>query len=304
MKTLLKIFSLSLLLSLFACAGDDDSVDPNTSSDTSSDTESYTEYRSDVIGKWETPTSEDFESLEFNASGTYIVIPKSNKKSSQEPITGNFQIIDEQTISLEGFGEISFKNVSESQLEISFTAKGSTTVKVIDATKVAEIVSTTRTEMICQTWRLDAISNNMTRENFIASTGMSSEIIDLLPAAEKEAFEAEIGMAFDMMQAQIDQVVGSEVVFTKAGTYFIIYKNPEIIDNEDGEHGISQWRWSNEEETRFEYAWGNSPDWGENSEENFVEVTNLSPTTMTFVESEGDDEDGFKMEVTYQLSRI
>jgi hypothetical protein len=66
------------------------------------------------------------------------------------------------------------------------------------------------------------------------------------------------------------------VLFSKAGTYFVSYANPE--DENDG--GLAQWKWKNEAETQLIYSWAEIPVW---EDENYIEIPELTSTKLKII---------------------
>tara|TARA_B110001450_G_C17545582_1_gene450397 strand:- start:130 stop:927 length:798 start_codon:yes stop_codon:yes gene_type:complete len=89
---------------------------------------------------------------------------------------------------------------------------------------------------------------------------------------------------WELISINGEDVAGTEdeltVLFSAAGTYFVSYS--------DGESGLAQWKWKDELETEFLYSWEEEPNW---EEEDFVEITELTNSTLKILEKFEDDED-------------
>lgn len=78
------------------------------------------------------------------------------------------------------------------------------------------------------------------------------------------------------------------VFFSKAGTYFIEFKYPDEIH----ESGMALWKWSDSNQTKFCYSWGETITCDENNQVEVVEVTQSSLKLQQIFSSDegGDDE--------------
>ena len=103
------------------------------------------------------------------------------------------------------------------------------------------ISSSSRTDMLCRTWIIQKVTD-----------ADGNEIYD------------------------DDDFLGSIVLFSKAGTYLVLY------GGEGGEAGLSEWKWANSEQTKLYYSWDNwEDDWEKN---NIVTITDLKSTSLVIEE--------------------
>ena len=195
-----------------------------------------------ISAKWIVSNSSDYESFEFNESGNYIVVINTTTKSTNDQVVlfGTYEIIDDKTIILTNFGTITISDINENSISFSLNLASDPDNKiVIKASKQDEIESSTKTDLLCRTWE-------MVTENGEPVAGTDMDLI---------------------------------VLFSKAGTYFVSFANPE--DESDG--GLAQWMWKDEAETQLLYSWDEEPNW---DEENYAEISELAANTLKIVEDE------------------
>lgn len=260
LKSLTKLFlSLFLVSAFVACDNDDDNN--NDDNDTLKNT---------ISAKWEIADSNSpYASFEFNTDGNYIVVEndmenvlktKSNQKSENSvfksgkissmrssksesnlfPIHFGTYKIEGNTIILSGFGLIEVTSITSEEFTFSFTLESTGEKNSFVAGKSEEpISSSSRTDMLCRTWVLEKITED-------------GKIIE-----------------------DEDDMIGSIVLFSKAGTYLVLY------GGEGGEAGLSEWKWANSQETKLYYSWSN---WEEDWSENIVTITDLKSTSLAIEE--------------------
>lgn len=89
---------------------------------------------------------------------------------------------------------------------------------------------------------------------------------------------------WELISINGEDVEGTEnetiALFSKAGTYLVTWP--------DGENDIAQWKWKDEAETQFLYSWEEDPVW---EEEDYVEIIELSNSTLKILEKFEDYED-------------
>jgi hypothetical protein len=195
-----------------------------------------------ISAKWNVDNSSEYESFEFNESGNYIVVKNTTTKSTNDQVVlfGTYEIIDAQKINLTDFGTLTISDVNENSISFSIILTNDPDNEIIiNASKQDEIESSTKTDLLCRTWE-------MVTENGEPVAGTDMELT---------------------------------VLFSKAGTYFVSFANPE--DESDG--GLAQWKWNNDEETQLLYSWEKVPNW---EEEDYVEISELTANTLKIVEDE------------------
>jgi len=82
--------------------------------------------------------------------------------------------------------------------------------------------------------------------------------------------------------------IGYGVLFSKAGTYLVTYK--------DGSAGLSEWKWANKEETIIQYSWNNWQYYGT------AQISELTATKLKLIDhfDPVDNNPGYD-EVTFEL---
>jgi len=195
-----------------------------------------------ISAKWNVDNSSEYESFEFNESGNYIVVKNTTTKSTNNQVVlfGTYEIIDAKTLTLADFGTLTISEVNESSISFSINlTSDSDNEIIINASKQDEIESSTKTDLLCRTWE-------MVTENGVPVAGTEMELT---------------------------------VLFSKAGTYFVSFANPE----DESEGGLALWKWNNDEETQLLYSWEEVPNW---EEEYYVEIPELTANTLKIIEDE------------------
>jgi hypothetical protein len=165
-----------------------------------------------ISAKWVVTGSNEYDSFEFNESGNYIVIKKLNFGSLISSIHpgsifggasrektgiangrvqdtnpsirfGTYEIVN-NTIQLAGLGTLTVTQINDNSISFSFQLTGNSNSITINATKQAEIASSSNTDLLCRTWKLVSINGS-----------------------------SPVGTEFD----------GLTILFSKAGTYFVTY---------------------------------------------------------------------------------
>lgn len=153
MKNLSKILILSLFTAfLFSCSDDDDN---NQRGDDTTDP-TLAEVITDD-SKWTSiSTDSKILSLEFNSSGNYIVVENTSVKSTdgQQIHFGTYTRKDNSTITLSNLGSVKVNSVVNNAATMEITLTGSSTPITFRGVKSQEITSTTKTDLLCQTWEI------------------------------------------------------------------------------------------------------------------------------------------------------
>jgi len=225
-QILVAIFALTFIV---ACNKDD--IDPKENLE-----------KAKISAKWIVSNSSDYDSFEFNESGNYIVVKNTTTKSTNDQIIlfGTYEIIDNKTIVLSDFGTLTISKIDENSISFSIKLTSNPNNEItINASKQAEMESTTKTDLLCRTWEMVTVNG-----------------------------ESIVGTDMELT-----------VLFSKAGTYFVSYANPE--DENDG--GLAQWKWKDDAETQFLYSWDEVPVW---EDEDYVEIPELTSTKLKIIEDE------------------
>jgi hypothetical protein len=108
-----------------------------------------------LSGKWVVQGSSLYESFEFNESGNYIVIRSSSGKAEKgsEVIYGQYEINNE-TVNLYDFGSLNDVEIEGDQMIATVVEDNSSTPVDIQTTKAAEYENSSRTDLLCRTWKI------------------------------------------------------------------------------------------------------------------------------------------------------
>jgi hypothetical protein len=246
-----------------------------------------------ISAKWVISDSKSsYSSFEFNKDGNYIVVENveanlrnssviskaalfknngfkaaaktrsSESESNLSPIHFGTYKIEGNKIILSGFGLIEVISLTAEEFSFSFTLESTGEKNSFVAGKSDEPISTSsRTEMLCRTWVGDKVTIDVSK--------LSEEDIYYFVQEYGENWKVQVE------KEATDDFKGLIALFSRAGTYLVLYKG------EDGEAGLSEWKWANTQETKIYYSWEN---WTDEWEENIVTVTNLTSNTLAFEE--------------------
>ena len=128
--------------------------------------------KSTVSAKWEVEGDSDYNTFEFNESGTYVVVKTSPDKDITEDIIlfGTYTIDGDQMI-LSNFGRILVKSISDEKITFAIKLEGESGFgDTLAANKSDELPASTNTHLLCRTWRLVTLNDDTV-------TGTESELL-------------------------------------------------------------------------------------------------------------------------------
>ena len=237
--------------------------------------------------KWEiSDPNSDYSSFEFNRDGNFIVVEDrtnptfraglSKEKSSFQqnssrigtrassdskfsPVHfGDFQI-NGNTINLSDFGTITVASITADEFSFSFTIESTGKIQTFTANKVKESISASkRTEIFCRTWIIHKVTID---EATLSET-------------DKNWYVYQYGSEWKVEAEK--ELIGSIVLFTKAGTYLVSYADEELSP------GLFWWKWGNEEESVIHFSENN---WQNNWTEYGFSAIELSNTTLKMTDN-------------------
>lgn len=223
----------------------------------------------------------EIKSLELSASGNYIIvrnngyygnftissrdafvnnllISKATRTRSAEYeniIYGKFTQIDENKYELEGYGTVVITEAENEVYDLEIVRKNGKTLNV-GAQKEEKFTDSAATNNLCRTWKITKVGLRV-KLGFIKFTKLiAHEKIDELlkdymrtaiEASGEELNEEEMNEAVDEAVRDYNESKPISMIFTKSGSYMVEYQN--------GELGISTWKWENEDEGIFRYSW-------------------------------------------------
>ena len=263
--------------------------------------------KSAISAKWELSDG-PYASFEFTMDNMYIVIDRDYQPNqnvarafggraaapaeTNPPASnlskfhiGTYKVNKDGVITLDGFGTMDVIKVTPETFAFSFKLENSNDVYEYNAVKVEDaITGSSRTNMLCRHW----IITNWTGDGDYEGPGEpgggpggsdsgSASIPDGgYPAypdfgdGEDYPYEYEGEEEDDDYDEEMTRMMGATVIFSKAGTYLVMYKN--------GEAGLSEWRWGDRAETVIQYSWGNWESYGT------VQVTELTAKSLKILE--------------------
>lgn len=218
-----------------------------------------------------TEASSEYESIEFTASGNYIITTRGSYaqsramesevqklkgflnisyfKTAKLRSSGSYGNIiygtytkNGDTYVLDGFGTITVVGGGSNAISLDITTTGGSKVTV-GAQLESQYSASEKTNMLCRTWKFDKISV------LVKSEGQT--LLD-------KSFNSYREFAIAMMQLEgedydeqaIQELLAEEptqVIFTKSGTYVVFYAN--------GELAVSTWKWQDEKNGKARYSW-------------------------------------------------
>jgi hypothetical protein len=241
-----------------------------------------------LIGKWNISDKKSaYSSIEFTSDKDYIIVTneeagggklntginlkthfgntllssfKNAKTNLSQVHYGTFKM-EGNKITLSGFGLINVISLTEEEFHFSFTIQstGNTNEYVASKTK-NPISSSTKTDLFCRTWIIEKVTMDIAN----------------LDEEEIEFYEDIYGPEWvSLLEEEINQIVGSVVLFSKAGTYLVII---------DDEAFLSEWKWKNSSENEFYYSHDNwEDDWLDN---NITKIKELNNNKLVVSENE------------------
>jgi hypothetical protein len=209
--------------------------------------------------------SRNFQRSLFQKSGVRKVSTRASSDSNLSPIHFGTYKIEGDKIILSGFGVLEAISITAEEFTFSFTLEATGEKGEFVANRAADpISSSSRTDMFCRTWRVDKIT--------IDESAVSQE--------DREYYIREYGADWknEVEKMRTEESAGLIALFSKAGTYLVLYAN-----DDDEEAGLSEWKWTNGEETAIYYSWDN---WKDDWTDNIVQVKELSNSTLIIQEEE------------------
>lgn len=279
----------------------------------------------------------DVESIEFTASGNYIIctdvysinwgqsprksakikkvsmlkglVDKSRATTYNGIISGKYTIDSNGVYQLEGFGTITITSEGGSYLIKIRTNEGENLD--LNARKGSEIGNSEMTQAICRSWNIDAfrLFIKVGNRTIFDKTSPKAEIKNLLDDLVKTMMK--YGDEDDMEWTPEDQEElnllaemlksAEQITFSKSGTYMVSYTNNLLA--------ISTWTWVNENKGLIRYSW----DYSDIESDNLGGLATITfngnklNVTESMIDEDEDDEDDedyypVKFDLTYITS--
>ena len=316
---MLSLMALGLLTSLSfqSCSSDDDDDQPGDEIVTTLSTPKY-EGASALYNV--TDTSSGYESIEFTASGNYVItkapfygaprrmvaannmsfgfFPKAQtvtRSSSYNNIIYGTYTKKGDTYVLEGFGTITVVGGGSNAVTLEITTNDGESVSV-GAQKEQQYSSSNMTNNLCRTWKMGRVRVLM---QMLGQTIMD-KTYNSYAEFVRESLKME-GLSGDELEKEVKKELEDapeQVIFTKSGTYIVFYAN--------GELAVSTWKWQNEATGLARYSWNyehiNDPD--ESGVINISFAADQLLITEYDVDSEDDEALSMSSAVTWFLTEV
>ena len=272
MKRLKMFLMMILLVSFITSCGSDTTTGSSSNSDgegsafddlaakstgadgNSSLSQEEEELQESISAKWTLDEDGEYESFEFNKSGSYIIVKNEIDEYTEQKVNqfGEYAVIDEETLELSGFGTLSIEEVDDESIDLSITLEDEPdSVITVSATKNEQMESTTRIDLLCRTWETT---------------------IEL----EEELYDEETDTYTDTTM-----IYEVSVLFSTAGTYFVEYLN--LDEDADRHGGLAHWQWEDDSEEMLMYSWDAIPEF---TDERIVDISYLSKDSLVIIERE------------------
>jgi hypothetical protein len=185
-------------------------------------------------GKWETDDSAN-STFEFTTDSIYIVVgnfgqPTPRAVAGQGYVYTGKYSISGSKITLEGFGVIDVKSFSKEEFNFSLE-----------------------------------LANSNVSYNFLAV-----RLEDTIAISTRTNLLCRFWKLTKVSVSEHEYMIGSNVLFSKAGTYLVTYN--------DGSTALAEWKWKNTEQTILQYSWNQ---WGDSGE---VQIQNLAASSLKILE--------------------
>jgi hypothetical protein len=199
----------------------------------------------------------------FQGVASFTAPSRASGDSNLSPVHFGTYKIEGDRIILSGFGVINVISIAEDEFTFSFTLTATGETGEYVASKAAAVISSSsRTEMLCRSWKLERVTVDES----------------LIPEEEKQELIDEYGADWKAIieQEETEEDAGMIALFSRAGTYLVLYANED-----EEEAGLSEWKWTSSAETAIYYSWYN---WEDEWTENVVSVVELTKSTLKIQE--------------------
>ena len=232
MKRAVSTFSWWLFLAVIALGTASCSSDDDNGAAPSMSAPKYERYSALYLV---TDVQSDYTTVEFTASGNYLVTTRT------ETYFGTYTVTGDQ-YDLAGFGTVLVNGGASGTVSLQIQTNGGPSVTVA-AQRRQQYSTTGKTDMLCRTWKLDMI--------WLYSKIPGQETVDRYFTNYREFLTAMHDMEGDeYTQHDLDVQQAWEpvnVIFTKSATYVVTYR--------DGTLSRCTWKWGNEGTGVVLYAW-------------------------------------------------
>lgn len=206
-----------------------------------------------------------FKSIEFSESGNYIITKNSSavgyarnmekvsfvmaqpwavatRAGYSQIIYGKYTMNGDNTYVLEGFGTITVAKDSGTAVSLTIQETGKESY-VLTASESQPIAASGATNKLCRTWSFDKIRLRIPVVGFDGTYAATSDGVKQMASD----LSKKVGETVDPDELINLNNMPTEIIFTKAGTYMVKYKN--------GSLAIAKWFWKDEAEGVLRYSW-------------------------------------------------
>lgn len=272
-STMMMLALMVAALSFTACGGDDEIDNGDLSTP---------KYEAESALYMITDSQSDYKSIEFTASGNYLItmkyyvygmtrmaegpncfrglfahpIVKTRSYGFDDKIIYGTYTVEGDTYKLDGFGTIVVNGGGSNAVSLDITTKDGEKIS-LGAQKENQYSSSSMTNSLCRTWKsnkygihstvggqtvLDETYNSY-RDFLRAFYGMDKNVGD------NGVIEFGNNVSVNLWEGVEEELKKAplQVIFTKSGTYVVFYA--------DGSLAVSTWKWLDESAGKVRYSW-------------------------------------------------
>jgi len=247
----LKLPLLMVLFFLFAVSCEKDDEDSNTGTEIEAGAKPTKET---ISAKWVVSDNSTYKSFEFNESGNYIVVKDSELKSSDDGdiiLFGTYTVNNDGTITLDAVGVMTITFNGDNTIDIKLSPIETPDVEIpMSAEKAEEFAGSTKTELLCRSWRLKEFNGENSLGTIYDMTVVFSEAGTYMVKLNTDLDAYYREMLGDMYDTMLEMYEG---------------EIPDSLLGGDSsmENIYGKWRWKDDSETQIEF-WDERYGWDEN----------------------------------------
>jgi hypothetical protein len=171
MKPINILLSLLFISLSFSCTKDSATeTEPTNTTETGISFE-----QSGITHKFLINNSNAYESIEFNASGNYIVVQNSK---AEQVLFGTYNIIDSKQINLADFGTIIFTDLSGIDAILILKLNGSAEEISLEANLAEEVDLTDNSSLINRTWEVTSFGGLPVHDFYVFISAAGTYMVD------------------------------------------------------------------------------------------------------------------------------
>lgn len=289
---ILKLAAIALLCASLAtsCSKDDEDLtkkadeelttDENNNGNQNDSTATISKVTTETISaKWVVSGNAEYKSFEFTKSGQYIITKNGPLKSDDEVVLyGTYYINDEGGVVIDAVGVLKITFNGDDTIAIELYELETPDVKIpMTAEKIAAIAVGTKTEMLCQAWRMESMNDTST-----LGTIMDMTIVFTNSGTYYGKLNTDWGTYLEEVWRNNYEVIkelypeGYDMDFETYKQENGFYEQLKEIENESSEINNDKtykWRWKDDSQTQIEFWDSDENKWDTEYPMTIVELT-------------------------------